>query len=304
MVDLYLCGWRLRSDVPLPSLPEWSLDPNVPVDISVTLRDVPQPTCDAVPVSEAIFAEPDGVVLFEVKDVGRFRVAEGRTVTADLVATHAIGVLQTVILGTVLGVLCYQRGLLPLHASAVMIGGHSVALGGRRGAGKSTLAAMLARRGHILLSDDIAPYRTVQTRTMLLPSSRHSRLRDNALPAFGGSRDGLVVANTAPKPKYHVPSPIKDAVGAVPLSTLVHLIREDVEAIERPRFLSGVERMRAIAQCLYRREMIAFYAKSGRLTEGAVLPGVRVFEFRRKRSFDKIEQACDQIEDVARGGLG
>jgi hypothetical protein len=299
MEDLYLCGWRLRSDVPLPSLPVWALDPNAPVDISLTLGEVPPPSSDTVLISDSVSVTPDGVALLQMGDVGCFRVAEGRAVTMDLVATHTAGALQTAILGTVLGVLCYQRGLLPLHASAVMIDGYAVALGGRRGAGKSTLAAMLARRGHVLLSDDIVPYLVERTHTLLLPSSRHSRLRGDALPVLGGNLEGLVIANAAPKPKYHVSAPIKSVIGAVPLSMLVYLIREETGGIEKPRLLDGVERLRAIAQCFYRRELAACYAKSARLAEGASLPSVRVLEFRRKRSFEKIEQACDLIESIA-----
>jgi hypothetical protein len=59
------------------------------------------------------------------------------------------------LLGVVLGVLLHRRGRFTLHASAVSIGEAAVAFIGTKGAGKSTLAAELQRRGHPLLTDDI-----------------------------------------------------------------------------------------------------------------------------------------------------
>ena len=57
--------------------------------------------------------------------------------------------------GPALGVLLTQRGLVPLHASAVALGDGAVAFAGRPRASKSTLAAALHARGHALVSDDI-----------------------------------------------------------------------------------------------------------------------------------------------------
>lgn len=50
--------------------------------------------------------------------------------------------------------LAAQRGLLPLHASAVRVGAAVHAFGGVDGAGKSTLVAALAAGGHVFFGDD------------------------------------------------------------------------------------------------------------------------------------------------------
>lgn len=59
------------------------------------------------------------------------------------------------LLGPVLGLLLRVRGVTCLHASAVAFGQQAVAFVGSAGAGKSTTAAALARRGHAVLSDDV-----------------------------------------------------------------------------------------------------------------------------------------------------
>lgn len=59
------------------------------------------------------------------------------------------------LLGSTWGALCYQRDLLPLHASAVVHGEDVYAFTGQSGAGKSTLSAALSKRGHDFFSDDV-----------------------------------------------------------------------------------------------------------------------------------------------------
>ena len=63
--------------------------------------------------------------------------------------------LRSLILGPALGVALFQRGLLVFHASVVSFAHGAVAFLAFKGQGKSTLASILHRRGHDLLTDDI-----------------------------------------------------------------------------------------------------------------------------------------------------
>jgi hypothetical protein len=65
--------------------------------------------------------------------------------------------LVTYLLGPVMGFLLRRRGVTPLHASAVSIGDHAIAISGAALAGKSTTAAALALRGIRVLCEDVAP---------------------------------------------------------------------------------------------------------------------------------------------------
>lgn len=59
------------------------------------------------------------------------------------------------LLGSAWGALCYQRGLLPLHASAIIHNGKVHAFTGQSGQGKSTLTAALSRQGLDFFTDDV-----------------------------------------------------------------------------------------------------------------------------------------------------
>ena len=62
--------------------------------------------------------------------------------------------IRLFLMGTPWLALAVQRGLLPLHASAVRAGGDVHAFGGGDGAGKSTLVAALSNNGHAFFADD------------------------------------------------------------------------------------------------------------------------------------------------------
>jgi hypothetical protein len=176
-----LAGWRVLSDLELPELLPWpDAEPEVrPLRIEVSGRPSP--------------SGPNG---FEPLDNGgaRLRVAQvalfEMSPSGDHVAVHPCSdadplLLRTYIYGSVLAVLCYLRGLLPLHGASVLIGGHAVVLSGPRGAGKSTLAAALARRGHPLLSDDVSPLDlTDPANPMLWPVFPRVKLLEDAVAAF------------------------------------------------------------------------------------------------------------------------
>lgn len=74
------------------------------------------------------------------------------------------------LLGPILGVLLRLRGVTCLHASAVVLGEHAVAFAGPPGAGKSTTATALGRRGHAILSDDIVAIEERDGQFLVVPA--------------------------------------------------------------------------------------------------------------------------------------
>ena len=61
----------------------------------------------------------------------------------------------TYLLGPVMGFVLLLRGLVCLHASALVVNGKAIALIGPAGAGKSTTAAAFAARGFSILAEDV-----------------------------------------------------------------------------------------------------------------------------------------------------
>jgi ABC-type multidrug transport system fused ATPase/permease subunit len=146
-------GLTLASDVELPELTESRGEPDVFVF--------------AAPSIERASAEPralafDGGGLDVVLDyprLARLAIRGGREIAVAAAASADPAAIRALVLGPALGVLLHQRGVLALHASSVLLDRGVVAFLGRSGAGKSTMAAALHRRGHALVADDITAAR-------------------------------------------------------------------------------------------------------------------------------------------------
>jgi len=128
----------------------------------------------------------DRTVLVRFDGIGRFRL-RGKRVTCQLETAPDAPVISAVVFGNVLASLCWQRGQLPLHGSAVAIDGRALLLLGRAATGKSTLAAALALRGHAVLSDEVA----VIVDQACLPAGGALSLADDALALLGIDGDDL-----------------------------------------------------------------------------------------------------------------
>lgn len=181
MTDYLLCGWRVRSEIPLPAEIEndWGMQcPNVIIRRGV----VPDTLPNAIQSTPFLQVAPDGTCRLDVAAAGRYLIRAGSEVVVQAAAEASDAEVRLFLLGTVLGMLAHQRGFFPLHASCVRVNGRALAFCGDSGAGKSTLAATLVRRGHTLICDDIA---------VIAPSASAGPMVWPALPRMRIWRDAL-----------------------------------------------------------------------------------------------------------------
>ena len=184
MTDHIICGWRVRTALPLPEVAPWR-GPERPIDIEIRLGSVP-----AISGKDKYFeATQSGRVLLDLSPVVRFLVAPN-CVVVDTPYPLETPDWRARLLGPALGLLCYLRGILPLHASSVRIGNRTVAIAGRSGAGKSTLAAALMLRKHALVTDDICAITSHCGRPMVLPSFPALKLPPDGLKTLGFEPSG------------------------------------------------------------------------------------------------------------------
>jgi len=116
---------------------------------------------------------------------------EGTEVWATWPSTLTIEDIATYLLGPVLGLLLRLRGVTCLHASAVAFGETAVAFVGSEGAGKSTTAAALARRGHAILSDDVVALAERNGSFVVHPAYPYLCLWPESVESLYGSAEAL-----------------------------------------------------------------------------------------------------------------
>jgi hypothetical protein len=116
---------------------------------------------------------------------------EGTEVWATWPGELTIEDAATYLLGPVLGLLLRLRGVTCLHASAVAFGEKAVAFVGSEGAGKSTTAAALAKRGHAILSDDVVALAERDGAFFVHPAYPYLCLWPESVQSLYGSAEAL-----------------------------------------------------------------------------------------------------------------
>lgn len=210
-----ISGLRVASDFPLGGVAAISPFDDKP-DVYIRRGAVPH-ALDAPLLNRSNWMLAEQDFLLHIPGVARLRVTAGREIVVE--AEHDAADAAPFVLGTGLGVLQHQRGLLVLHASAVAHNGGALALCGPSGAGKSSLATALCLSGCAFVCDDVAAIRfDADGYPLVLPDSRHHRLWADAIERLAlTGRQGKAVRDSIEK--FHV-EPENEAM-ATPLAAIV-----------------------------------------------------------------------------------
>lgn len=230
-----LFGLSVRSELPLPGFAPAAGEGNGAV--AVRFGSVPAP-------GEGWAEARGGDLLLAIPEVGRFRVSGGREIVIDPKPGASERNIRVYLLGSAFGALLHQRGLVPLHANAIEIGGKAVAFSGRSGAGKSTLAAWLADRGHRVLCDDVCAIGFAENGAPIAwPGIPRLRLWQDAIERSG--REAAAYERSFDgEDKFDVPTAAPAAADPLPLGAC-YLLAEaqagEAPAIERLRGAAAAE---------------------------------------------------------------
>jgi hypothetical protein len=288
MSDRIICGWRVRSALPLPELAPWP-GPDRPVDIEIRPGAVPAK-------HRHIVAAPDGRIILDQSPHARFLVSPD-CVIVDTVHRPEAAEWRVRLLGPVLGLLCYLRRVLPLHASCVRIGARTVAIAGHSCAGKSTLAAALMRRNHVLLTDDICAITPLSMRAMVFPSFPALKLASDSMKTFGIDPNGLAHVSLDTE-KFLVPGNDGFDPGPSPLDT-VYVIEDAPDGMDDAIIgIDGVAAFQQLNTMWYRAEIGRFLCDNPTLfSMAARLAGkVAVRRLVRRSNFDRLAALVSLIE--------
>jgi hypothetical protein len=195
--------FAFSSNLELPELPALGQATGIPV--SVMLGRAPL-AVEAPTFQGEICSTSRSEFLLRIPEVARYYVRNGAEIIVEPEAGASPLDVRGYLLSNVFAVLCHQRRLLPLHASAVRMGDGVVAFLGNSGAGKSTLAAFLARAGNPLVADDLClldPEAPAAER--VLPVAPWLKLWRSSLEALGQGTDGLV-QTFSDEDKFRVPT--------------------------------------------------------------------------------------------------
>ena len=285
--DYRLFGLSLRSELHLPELGDPATHEGVDVRISIDPeRDV-----------EA------GRQVIAVEGIAIYVVIDGRQIIVRPEPGAAAKNVRLYLLGSAMGLLLHQRGMLPLHANAISIGGRAVAFAGPSGAGKSTLALWFADQGHRVIADDVCSICFDPVgRPMVSPGIPRLRLWREAIEASGRSVAAFErsYAGDESFEKYDLPGDRLARSPDVPLAALYVLERGEQFAIGP---LGGVDAAQAIFANTYRGEYVARTDNAGTHLRAsmALIAKTPIFRVKRRWGFDRLHVEAERIARHAAG---
>lgn len=192
MTDQYLyCGMKLASDWPLPELPPAAA--RAASDLEIVMGQVPRCLPEEVRRT-ATFAHNGREALWWLEGIGHFHVATGgRRITVEPAPGADAASLRLMLLYPVLALASVLRGDWMLNAAAVEKNGEVFAFVGPSASGKSTVAALLLKRGFRLVSDGLLRVtRTEDGWFLAQPQAPWLQLWPDALRRLGWDDRGAV----------------------------------------------------------------------------------------------------------------
>lgn len=215
MFSYYAYGLGIHSALPLPEF----VSQESGCDVTILLEKADPSVYVPLEVADqSLYCKiaTEEAILYS-KNLGVFLVRGGREIVVIPVPDVEDRLIRLYIVGTIMAILLYQRGLLVLHASVVDIDGSAVAILGQSGAGKSSTAAALHAHGHNIIADDVCAVSLDTPTPTVFPGFPQIKLSLEAAATLGYDIESLHLLHSQEKRRAyrvtqgfsHNPLPLK-----------------------------------------------------------------------------------------------
>lgn len=297
-------GLSIEADAPIDGALAAEFDDP---DLRVHLQSMPS-------FAPALFAAPpvfdaQNVMVFRQGGAYGFRYADDTRFVLDASAsaiwsswpsTSTPEDTATYLLGPILAFVLRRRGMLSLHASAVVIHGRAIAVAAPPAGGKSTTAAAFADRGAPVITDDVLPIVWRGDVPHAVPGYPRVRLWPETVGARYGAAEALPLLTPTWAKRYLDVSP-NFPRGPVPLGAVV-VLRGRVRGAPRVAPLGGHE---AAMQLVANSSMALYLDSEMRVAElgdiTTLIARVPLFTAWPSDDIARVGELCDAIVAVTSG---
>ncbi|MFA9558207.1 aldolase [Evansella sp. AB-rgal1] len=225
----YAFRLTIHSDFILPELEAKEVGATQ-VDLEIRRRKLREIPSTILP-TQSYFYIKENYCLFQIPNIAAFLVENGTSITVSPMVENKEDVIRLYLLGTCMGILLIQRGILPLHGSAVVLDGKAYAIVGDSGAGKSTLASSFIEKGYTLMTDDIIPVVfNEENEPIVIPTYPHQKLWLQTLEQYEKDHNDFQPIAYR-ETKYSVPVSDQFCKEPVPLAGLFELEATDTREV-------------------------------------------------------------------------
>jgi len=255
-------GFQIASDIPHPGfVPKPGCAETA--DVVISFGDLSPLWSELVPSGDRGVAK-DQFVMFQIPEIATYLITDGNRITVSPMEGATPVQIRLYLDGYCMSVILIQRGILPLHGSAVVIDGKAYAIIGRSGAGKSTLAKAFLDQGYSFLCDDIIPVTFLEEggEIVVSPAFPEQKLWQESLEGFGmESRDFDVIyekeetETSERKTKFAIP--VSQFVRqTLPLGGIFELVKTNKQEEVGIHPLPKNEQLRAVTHHTFHRSLI------------------------------------------------
>ena len=295
-------GLAIASELPLPELIE--SPPPGPNEADVLIRlGVQQLRPGPQAASGRCYHVSPLETLIHWQDAGLCAIRQGREIVFEPIDGADERAVRLYLLGTALAVLLQQRGLLVLHASAVVVGSSAAVFAGDCGMGKSTTAAAMHARGHALLGDDVIAAETARENAVqVLSAFPQIKLNADAAQTLCGDASALPLVQTGQDKRARRISHGFAAVERAPLGRVYILSDASCKRITR---LTVREAFSELVRCSFVRRIVRQIGVAAEYLDqcARIARDVPVCRLERPRDFAVLDELTRFIEaDMAADG--
>ena len=287
---------NVTSEIDLPAVTPTDIIPTLP-EATIRRGAVPE-RLEIGSDSGAWFQVAPYRILLTIENIARYLIADGCAITVDPFPDADPEMVRLFLLGSAMGALLYQRGLLPLHGSAIETPLGAMIFVGPQGIGKSTLAAHFQQRGYRILSDDVCALSIgVTGRLQALPAFPKLRLCPDALDGLGKSGAHLQPARFDGD-KFIFPAANGCCSDHPVRLASIHLLSASADSRIAIEPFHGFGRIEQLLVNLYRPEYLHGLASEGNVMRLALRVAQEALLVRvaHDRNPNRIEELIDTLE--------
>ncbi|MBX9745655.1 MAG: hypothetical protein K2X34_02055 [Hyphomonadaceae bacterium] len=232
--------------------------------------------------------------MLRFEGIGRFLVRDGSEIVFDQDPLASDEDVRTFLYGASLGAIVHQRGMVPLHVSAIAAPCGGVAFTGESEAGKSTTAAFMNQKfGWPLICDDVAVVQEGGDAFTLASGLNTVKLWQSALTKLNRSSENLTRDLTRSN-KFHAISAERFCPASPILRHLVRLDWGNTLSLEPVR---GRVAYTTILGALYRPEYAAIFDNQKSIAKVALnlATSIQVWTLSRKADIGSIDNVGNLI---------
>jgi len=278
-------GLNFMADFEIPELLESAGNP----DVTIRIGKTPDQISNIIKKGVRYQAGKDEFLL-QTDQIAKFYIKNGDEIVVEPYNEKADKEVRLFLLGSAFGALFLQRGLLPVHGSAIRFGLSTSIFTGLSGAGKSSIAAWFVQQGYQILADDIS---VINHSLQVEPGFPGMKIWKDVLEKLGISTDSLSsIRPDIQKYKYGVESNF--CTQPLPVKNIFIIHPKNTPGFEAEE-LTGIEKFNALKNNTFRYRFVEGLQKQQEhfMVINQLIQQVKVYRIKRPQAPVMLKEFAD-----------